>query len=166
MAYRKILLEGDPVLRKKSKEVVVFDENLKTLFADMDETMKKADGSGISAVQVGILKRAFIVADRKEKVYCVNPTILSTSGQYKGKIEGCLSLPGKCGLVVRPNEVEARYQDLDGNWQQRKFVGWIAKAFCHEYDHLDGILYSDRAEKMFDSYDDYLKYRDKHKESK
>ena len=166
MAYRKILLEDDPVLRKKSKEVTVFDKNLKDLFADMDETMKKAEGSGLAAVQVGILKRAFIIADRKEKVYVVNPVIISQAGKQKNLWEGCLSLPGKCGIVERPNEVVARYQDLDGNYHERKFVGWICKAFLHEFDHLDGILYSDRATKMFDSYEEYAKYRDKNKEKK
>lgn len=159
MAIRKILNEEEPILRKISKPVTIFDKNLKDLFADMDETMIKNDGTGIAAVQVGILKRMFIVADRKEKVFVVNPEIISQSGHYKSLVEGCLSLPGKVGLVDRPNEIVARFQDPDGNVIERKFVGWIAKAFSHEYDHLDGILYRDKAEKMFDSYEEYDKYK-------
>ena len=162
MAIRRVLHDEDPVLRKKSKEVTIFDQNLKLLFADMFETLKKEDGAGISAVQVGVLKRAFIVlANKKEFINVVNPTIISSTGSCNTKIEGCLSVPGKCGLVERPSEVIARFQDLDGNWVERKFEGFYAKAFCHEYDHLDGILYTDKAYKMFDSYEDYYKYRDK-----
>ena len=160
MALRKILTEEDPLLRKKSKPVTVFDSSLRELLSDMDETMIKAEGTGIAAIQVGVLKRAFIVADRKEKVYVINPEIIKEEGHYKKQLEGCLSLPGKCGLVDRPNEIVARFQDLDGNVVERSFVGWIAKAFSHEYDHLDGILYSDRATKMFDNYDEYYKYKE------
>lgn len=161
MALRKIIHDGDPVLRKKSKEVTVFDSALENLFKDMEETLKKEDGAGISAVQVGVLKRAFIVLDKKGLVYVVNPQILSTSGSYKKLIEGCLSVPGKCGEVERPNEVIARFQDLKGNFVERTFTGFNAKAFCHEYDHLDGILYTDKAIRMFDSYEDYYSYLDK-----
>ena len=161
MALRKILEDGDPVLRKKSKEVKVFDASLVELFKDMEDTLKKADGAGISAVQVGVLKRAFIVLDKKGFVNVVNPQILSTKGSYKKLIEGCLSVPGKCGEVERPNEVVARFQDLEGNFVERTFTGFNAKAFCHEYDHLDGILYTDKALKMFDSYEDYYDYLDK-----
>ena len=161
MALRKIIEDGDPVLRKKSKEVKVFDASLENLFKDMEDTLKKADGAGISAVQVGVLKRAFIVLDKKGFVNVVNPQIISTSGKYKKLIEGCLSVPGKCGEVERPNEVVARFQDLKGNFVEQTFTGFNAKAFCHEYDHLDGILYTDKAKKMFDSYEDYYDYLDK-----
>ena len=161
MALRKILVDGDPMLRKKSKEVTIFDNNLKELFDDMYETLKKADGAGIACIQVGVLKRGFILLNKKERVDVINPTILETKGTYKGLIEGCLSLPNVCGLVERPNEVTAKFQDLNGNWIERTFTGFNAKCFSHEYDHLEGILYSDRASKMFDSYDDYYAYKAK-----
>lgn len=161
MALRNVLKQNDPVLRKKSKEVTVFDSSLVNLFKDMEDTLKKEDGAGISAVQVGVLKRAFIIIDKKELVYVVNPQILSTKGKYKNLIEGCLSVPNKCGEVERPNEVVAKFQDLNGNFVERTFVGFSAKAFCHEYDHLDGILYIDKAIRMFDSYDEYYDYQDK-----
>ena len=161
MALRNVLKQNDPVLRKKSKEVTLFDSSLVNLFKDMEDTLKKEDGAGISAVQVGVLKRAFIVLDKKELVYVVNPVIISTKGKYKNLIEGCLSVPGKCGEVERPNEVVAKYQDLKGNFVERTFVGFSAKAFCHEFDHLDGILYIDKALRMFDSYEDYYDYQDK-----
>lgn len=161
MATRKVLHDEDPILRKKSKEVTAFDDNLKALFDDMHETVRREDGAGLSAVQVGVLKRAFVVlANKKEFVNVVNPTIISSSGSCKTKIEGCLSVPDRCGLVERPSLVVAKYQDLNGNWIERTFEGFYAKAFCHEYDHLDGILYTDRAYKMFDSYDDYYKYKE------
>lgn len=163
MAIRRILTDNDPVLRKISKPVTIFDDSLRALIKDMDETLIKADGAGISAVQVGVLKRVFIVAAGKEKYVVINPEIKSQSGHYKKLLEGCLSLPGKCGLVDRPNEIEATYQDEWGKPQTHKFVGFIAKAFSHEYDHLDGILYSDKASKMFDSYEDYYKYCDQQK---
>ena len=161
MALRNVLKQNDPVLRKKSKVVTVFDASLASLFKDMEDTLRKEDGAGISAVQVGVLKRAFIIIDKKELVYVVNPEIISTKGRYKDLIEGCLSVPNKCGEVERPNEVVAKYQDLKGNFIERTFVGFSAKAFCHEYDHLDGILYIDRATRMFDSYEDYYDYKDK-----
>ena len=166
MAIRKVIHDGDPVLRKKSKEVINFDSGLKELFDDMLETLKKENGAGISAVQVGVLKRAFIVIDNKDFVFVINPSILSSSGSCKTKIEGCLSVPDRCGLVDRPNVVVAKFQDLKGNWIERTFKGFNAKAFCHEYDHLDGILYTDRATRMFDSYEDYYEYKDKIKENK
>ena len=160
MAIRKILHEGDETLRKKSKEVVVFSSSLTELLKDMEETMVKADGAGLSAVQVGILKRAFVMMDKKDKVWVVNPVILSKSGKNL-KIEGCLSVPDKCGLVERPNEILVKYQDEKGNFIERKFTGFSAKAFCHEYDHLDGILYTDRATKMFNNYDEYFSFKEK-----
>lgn len=166
MAIRKILTEGDEVLRKKSKPVVNFDKGLKDLFQDMEETLIKADGAGISAVQVGILKRAFIVREKKKFIYVVNPEIISTSGSCKYKAEGCLSVPEKVGEVERPDEVVAKFQDLDGNYVERTFKGFNAKAFCHEYDHLDGILYIDKASVMFENYDEYFKFREKREKEK
>lgn len=165
MALRKILIDGDPTLRMKSKPVTVFDNNLVELFKDMEETMEKANGAGISAVQVGVLKRAFVIVENKKNVWIVNPEILASRGKNKVVLEGCLSVPDRCGIVeIRPNEVDVRYQDINGKTVERTIVGFSAKAFCHEYDHLDGILYIDRASKMYDSYDDYYAERDKQKE--
>ncbi len=158
MATRRILLEDDPMLRKISKPVTIFDSNLKELIKDMISTMRKEDGAGLAGIQVGVLKRVFIVADKNETVAVINPEIIKQSGHYKSQVEGCLSLPGKVGLVDRPNEVVAKFQNENGEWVERTFVGFIAKAFCHEFDHLNGILYKDRATMMFDSYEDYDKY--------
>ncbi len=159
MALRKIITEEDPILRKKSKVVTVFDANLKELFKDMLDTVNKAQGAGISAVQVGILKRMFIIFDHKDPVFIVNPELIKYSGINKITMEGCLSLPGKWGDVERPNKVWVKYQDQDGNIVENKFTGFVAKAFCHEYDHLDGILYVDKADKLFNSYEEYIKYK-------
>ena len=162
MATRKILLDGDDLLRKKSKPILVFDNNLKELLKDMEETMHKNDGAGLAAPQVGILKRCFVMLDKNHKpVWVINPEIISSSGKNKYLLEGCLSLPNICGEVERPNEVKVIYQDVDGNKQEKTFTGFQAKTFCHENDHLDGILYKDRAIKMYKSYDEYFKLKEK-----
>jgi len=162
MATRKILLDGDELLRKKSKPVLVFDNNLKELLKDMEETMIKNDGAGLAAPQVGILKRCFVMLDKNHKpVYIINPEIISSSGKNKYLLEGCLSLPEICGEVERPNEVNVVYQDVNGNKQEKTFTAFQAKTFCHENDHLDGILYKDRAIKMYKSYDEYFKIKEK-----
>lgn len=149
MAIRKIIHEGDELLRKKSKPITVFDNNLKELVKDMEETLDKANGAGLAAVQVGLLKRLFIILHKNKKLTVINPEIISSSGTNKYQIEGCLSVPGKNGLVDRPHEVIAKFQDVNGNYVEKRFTGFTAKAFCHEYDHLDGILYIDKAFKMF-----------------
>ena len=162
MATRKILLDGEELLRKKSKPVLVFDNNLKELIKDMEETMHKNDGAGLAAPQVGILKRCFVMLDKNHKTVCViNPEIVSSSGQNKYLLEGCLSLPEVCGEVERPNEVKVTYQDVNGEKQEKTFTAFQAKTFCHELDHLDGILYKDRAKKMYKSYDEYFKLKEK-----
>ncbi len=166
MARRKILLEGDPILRKKSKPIVVFDKNVIDLFADMEETLEKEEGAGLSAVQVGILKRMFIIYDGNETLKVVNPEILSQSGKNKITQEGCLSIPGKWGDVERPNKVEVSYQDENGIQVKKELVGFSAKAFCHEFDHLNGILFIDKATNLCDSYEQYAKLKAKEKKSK
>lgn len=166
MAIRKILFETEPTLRKKSKVVTVFDKNLKELFDDMQETLDKAEGAGLSAVQVGILKRMFIIYDGKKPVRVVNPEILETSGVNKVTAEGCLSVPQKWGDVERPNLVKARYQDENGKVVEREFKEFSAKAFCHEYDHLDGILFIDKATNLAPSYEQYYKLKEKQKSKK
>ena len=145
MAYRKIIHEGDETLRKISKPVTVFDESLATLLDDMAQTMKKSEGAGLAAVQVGVLKRAFVMQAGKEYRECINPKILKEEGVNKIKVEGCLSVPGKCGIVERPEKVWVEYQDREGNViSNRKFTGFEAKCFCHELDHLDGHLYVEK----------------------
>ena len=162
MAYRKVIEEGDELLRKKSKPVVDFDKNLADLIEDMVQTMHKHEGAGLAAVQVGVLKRVFVMhADPKVIRECINPVILKQEGINKVKIEGCLSVPGKCGLVERPDKVWVEYQDRHGNKISKKFTSFEAKCFCHEYDHLDGILYTDRATKMFKDRDEYGNYQSK-----
>ena len=155
MAIRNILKEDDETLRKISKPVIDFDERLWLLLDDMKETMYKKEGAGLSAVQVGVLKRAFVMHAGKEFRECINPKLIKQEGENKIKIEGCLSVPGKCGLVNRPEKVWVEYQDRNGNKISKKFTGFEAKCFCHEYDHLDGILYIDKATKIFNDRDEY-----------
>lgn len=148
MAIRNIVTIEDPVLRKKSRPVVNFDEKLWTLLDDMKETLKKADGAGLAAVQVGILRRAVIVdvGDGKP-LELINPEIVETSGEQEGQ-EGCLSLPGEWGVVRRPEFVRVRAQNRKGQWCMYKGEGLKARCFCHEIDHLDGIVFTDRAKRM------------------
>lgn len=148
MAIRNIVTIDDPVLRKKSRPVVNFDEKLWTLLDDMKETLKKADGAGLAAVQVGILRRAVIVdvGDGKP-LELINPEIVETSGEQEGQ-EGCLSLPGEWGVVRRPEFVRVRAQNRKGQWCMFKGEGLKARCFCHEIDHLDGIVFTDRAKRM------------------
>ena len=161
MAIRLIVKEGDETLRKISKPVVDFDDRLKNLLNDMKDTMYKNEGAGLSAVQVGVLKRVFVMDVGDGVRECINPVLLKQEGVNKTKIEGCLSVPGKCGYVERPNTVWVEYQDRNGKKQSKKLVGFEAKCFCHELDHLDGILYIDKATKMFKDRNEYGEYEKK-----
>ena len=147
MAIRKIFKINDAeelaVLRKTSKPVDKFDGRLAELIEDMIDTMKKADGAGLSAVQVGILKRVFIVSTENGIQEFINPEILEASGECPIKEEGCLSVPGRYGKVVRPNKVVVKAQDKNGNEFVKTYKGFEAKAVAHENDHLNGILYID-----------------------
>ena len=151
MAIRKIVEKGDEVLRKKSFEVTDFGERTHQLLDDMYDTLVKADGAGLAAVQVGVLRRIFLVIDGESVqdgvIEFINPEIISQSGEQKG-LEGCLSVPGMQGEVTRPNKVTVRYQDRNGDLFEIKAEGFIARAICHETDHLDGVLYSDKAVRM------------------
>jgi len=147
MALRTILTEGEDTLYRKSREVVKFDERLHTLLDDMAETMNQANGVGLAAPQVGILRRVVVVHTGEEVLEIINPEILETSGEQDG-LEGCLSIPGRYGLVKRPMKVKIRAQDRNGEWYEAEGEGLIARAFCHEIEHLDGILYNKRAYKM------------------
>ncbi len=163
MAIRKIINESDETLRKISKPVVDFDDRLFELIEDMKDTLAKAEGAGLAAVQVGVLKRLFVMHAGKEERECINPSIIKQDGINKIKVEACLSVPGKCGYVERPEKVWVEYQDRTGKKIQKKFTGFEAKCFCHELDHLDGILYIDRATKMFKDRDEYAKEQGKQK---
>lgn len=147
MATRKIYIVDKPeelaFLRKISKPVDEFNARLGELLDDMKDTMKKADGAGLSAVQVGILKRVFIILSKDGVVEFINPQILETSGECPIMEEGCLSIPGRYGRVKRPNKVVVKAQDRFGNEFIKTFTGFEAKAVAHENDHLDGILYTD-----------------------
>lgn len=146
MAIRNILKYGDEALRKTCRTQLDFDERLHTILDDMKETMYAADGVGLAAPQIGILRRFCIVDTGDGLVELINPVITEKSGSQTGD-EGCLSLPGKSAVVTRPMEVTVRAQDRTGNNIIIKAEGLKARAFCHEIDHLDGTLYIDRADK-------------------
>ena len=143
MAIREIRKKGDDILLKKCKAVVNFDKKLHILLDDMYETMVKADGVGLAAPQVGILKRAVVVDTGEGKTELINPEIIEENGSQIDS-EGCLSVPKVFGTVERPMNVKVRAQDRDGNWFEIEGEGLTARAFCHEIDHLDGKLFTDK----------------------
>ena len=149
MAIRKIVELGDEKLRKHAKPVEKFDLRLRILLKDMADTMYKASGVGLAAPQVGILRRAVVVdvGNEESRLFeLVNPEIIAFEGEQEGP-EGCLSIPGRSGIVKRPNKVTVRAQDSRGNPIEITAEGFLARAFCHEIDHLDGILYIDKMER-------------------
>ncbi len=146
MATRNIVKVGDDILRKKSRPVEKFDKRLWQLLDDMKETMYLANGVGLAAVQVGVLRRVVVLdcsQDRTDYLELINPEIIDTEGEQREQ-EGCLSLPGECGITLRPAVVRVKAQDREGNWCVYKGEGLKARCFCHEIDHLDGILFTDR----------------------
>ncbi|NLP47648.1 MAG: peptide deformylase [Clostridiales bacterium] len=143
MALRNIVKEGDPILLKKSRVVDKFDRRLATLLDDMAETMYANEGLGLAAVQVGVLKRAFVADTGDGLKEFVNPEIIDTQGQ-QNELEGCLSLPGRSGTTQRPETVKIKAQDRHGKWHIFKAQGLKARCYCHENDHLDGILFTER----------------------
>ena len=146
MAIRKIVEIGDEKLRKQCKPVEKFDLRLKILLKDMADTMYKANGVGLAAPQVGILRRVVVVDVGDGLIEMINPEIIHTEGEQTG-VEGCLSVPGRSGVVTRPNIVTVRYQDRDGVEYEATAEEFLARAFCHEIDHLDGTLYVDKMER-------------------
>lgn len=144
---RKILQFGDETLRKPCKPMQKFDLRLWLLLRDMADTMNKAEGVGLAAPQVGILRRVVVidVGDENGLIELINPVIIAREGEQEGS-EGCLSAPGRRGYVKRPNKVTVRAQDRKGKFFELTGEGLLARAFCHELDHLDGILYSDKEE--------------------
>ena len=142
MALRKILTDKDPALHKVCKRVVDFDKKLHRLLDDMQETLAEANGVGLAAPQVGILRRVVIVDTGDEILELINPEIIETDGEQVGA-EGCLSVPGRYGIVKRPYYAKVRAQDRFGNWYEAEAEELIARCFCHETDHLDGIVYTE-----------------------
>ncbi|HBC28042.1 MAG TPA: peptide deformylase [Ruminococcaceae bacterium] len=147
MALRNIRKEGDEILSKVCRPVEKFDEKLAILLDDMMETMHEANGVGLAASQVGILRRAVVVDVDDHPIELVNPQILETSGEQDG-VEGCLSFPGQYGMVKRPMHVKIKAQDRTGKFFETEGDGLLARAFCHEIDHLDGIVFKTHVSRM------------------
>ena len=145
MALRTIRILGDPVLGKVCKEVKEVNDKITELIDDMLETMYEASGVGLAAPQVGILKRIVVMDIGEGPIVMINPQILETSGEQTGD-EGCLSYPGKAGKVTRPNYVKARFQNEDMEWCEIEGTELLARCICHELDHLDGHMYTERVE--------------------
>jgi len=157
MALRNILTDKDPFLRKTSREVVNFDERIHTLLDDMRETLLDVNGVGLAAPQVGVLRRVVLVMDisrqgltpEQQISELINPEIIAQEGEQEG-YEGCLSIPGKVGIVKRPMWVKVRAFDRNGKPFEAQGQGIMARAMCHELDHLDGVLYTDIAFQVLD----------------
>jgi len=154
MALRNILTKEQPGLYKTCRPVTAFNERLHQLLDDMAETLEKANGVGLAAPQVGVLRRVVLVLETNvpegepEKLLeLINPEILETSGEQVGA-EGCLSAPGEYGIVKRPMNVKVRAQDRYGNWFEAEGTGLTARCFCHEIDHLDGVVFLSKCERM------------------
>lgn len=140
---REIVKKGDPVLTKRCHPVTKFDRKLHILLDDMKATLVDSGGVGLAAPQVGILRRVVVVMNEAEHIHeLVNPVIVATSGEQTD-LEGCLSLPGRYGMVTRPMTVRVRAQDRDGNWFEVEDQGLTARCFCHELDHLDGHMFDE-----------------------
>ena len=147
MGIRKILTDKEPALHKVCKPVEKFDWRLHKLLDDMKETLVEANGVGLAAPQVGILRRVVVVDVGEEMLELVNPELIETDGEQEGP-EGCLSVPGRYGLVKRPYYAKVRAQDRFGDWFEAEGEELIARCFCHELDHLDGILYTQVMERF------------------
>ena len=147
MGLRKILTDAEPALHKVCKPVVNFDGRLHRLLEDMRDTLLDSGGVGLAAPQVGILRRVVLVDTGEEILELINPALVETDGEQEGP-EGCLSIPGKYGLVNRPYYAKVRAQDRDGNWYEAEGEELIARCFCHELDHLDGIVYTEVMERF------------------
>ncbi len=148
MAIRNIVKEGDEILRKQSREVTVFDEKLWELLDDMAQTMYKANGVGLAAVQVGVLRQAVVIDIGKGLIELVNPVISKRRAGEVVDVEGCLSSPGEYGMVPRPKKVEVRAQNRYGKPITVKGEDLLARALCHEIDHLSGHIFKDLVLRM------------------
>ena len=147
MGLRKILTDAEPALHKVCKNVEKFDSKLHKLLDDMTETLIDSGGVGLAAPQVGILRRVVLVDTGEGILELINPSLIATDGEQEGP-EGCLSVPGKYGLVKRPYWAKVRAQDRDGNWYEAEGEELIARCFFHELDHLDGIIYTEVMERF------------------
>ena len=154
MAIRKVVTVEDPILRKTSRPVERFNDKLWQLLDDMKDTMYKTQGVGLAAVQVGMLRRVVVVDVGDGYLELINPEIVEMSGEEISE-EGCLSLPGESGKVKRPTYVKVKAQNRNGAWRMLEGTGFKARCFCHEIDHLDGILYIDKI--IPETADDILK---------
>ena len=152
MAYRYVVQVGDKALRTRSEEVKKFDSELFALLDDLKETVRAEQGAGLAAPQIGVNLRVVVIDLEEGYFEMVNPKILSSKGEQTGA-EGCLSVKGKTGIVTRPNKVKAEYRDRYGKKHTVTGTGLFARCMCHEFDHLDGVLYTDRAEEVFESED-------------
>ena len=152
MALRKIVIRGDEILTKKCKPVTKVTDRIKVLCEDMLETMREADGVGLAAPQVGVMKRIFVCRpelDKFEQEYVmINPEIIEKEGEQESA-EGCLSVPGYIGMLKRPERVKLRAMNLDGEIKEYEFSGFAATCIMHENDHLDGVVYPDIAEEVY-----------------
>jgi peptide deformylase len=148
MALRHIVTVGDPILTKKCRKVTKFDDRLATLLDDMIETLHDANGVGLAGPQVGVLRRVVVINAGDEDLELVNPEIVETGEETQTGLEGCLSIPGEYGVVTRPNHVVVRAQDRKGDTYDYTGDELIARAFCHELDHLEGHLYTEIAQHM------------------
>lgn len=154
MALRNIVTKEDKILYKVCRPVVKFDERLHQLLDDMADTLIKANGVGLAAPQVGVLRRAVLVietnveeGEEEEILELINPELIDTSGEQVGA-EGCLSVPGEYGIVHRPSRAKVKAQDRDGNWFEYEGEGLTARCICHELEHLDGHLFTEKCERM------------------
>ena len=160
MALREVRMQGDPILTKTCREVKVLTPRLQTLIDDMFETMYEANGVGLAAPQVGILKRLVVIDTTGEDPHVlINPQILKTDGEQTG-YEGCLSLPGKSGVVTRPNYVRVRAYDRNMEVYELEGTELLARAICHELDHLDGHMYVDMVEGELVNNEDLMREED------
>ncbi len=149
MALRKVRVDGDPILRKISKEVTKIDSKLEVLIQDMIETMRYENGIGLASPQVGILKRLIVIDIGEEPIVAINPVIENEEGKIED-IEGCLSVPNLRGKVDRPENIKVKFMNQSGEEVIMNAEGYVARVFCHEIDHLNGILYTDLANEVFD----------------
>lgn len=150
MALRNIVTQGDPILRKHCREVDKVDDRIRMILDDMVETMRDAKGVGLAAPQIGMMRRIFVAEPEEGRVYYfVNPEILEMEGSQTGD-EGCLSVPGYQGTVERPQRIRIKGLDRDGNMQEYEFKERDAVVMCHEFDHLEGILYIDKSINLYE----------------
>lgn len=164
MALRKIVLEGDDCLKKVCRPVTEFNPRLHQLLDDMGDTLRNANGAGLAAPQVGVIRRTCVVLDENsdELIELINPEIIDESGEQNG-LEGCLSVPGRYALITRPNKVRVRAQDRTGEVFEMEREGLTARAFCHEIEHLDGHLFTEHTDHLLSDkeLEDYIAQEEK-----